>query len=111
MPFITVHSLLTSFFILCDKSFLFSHNFSDNLPYEKIGKSEPVCIADEVPFDIPESWEWTRLGAISTYADTKKKINAQSADPNTWGLDLEDIEKGGRLLYHDLNHGATRQFD
>jgi len=73
--------------------------FSDNLPYEKIGKNEPVCIADEVPFDIPESWEWARLGTISTYADTKKKINAQSADPNTWGLDLEDIEKGGRLLY------------
>ena len=72
---------------------------ADNLPYEKIGKNEPVCIADEVPFDIPESWEWARLGTISTYADTKKKINAQSADPNTWGLDLEDIEKGGRLLY------------
>lgn len=22
---------------------------SDNLPYEKVGKNEPVCIADEVP--------------------------------------------------------------
>ena len=30
---------------------------ADNLPYEKIGKNEPVCIADEVPFEIPESWE------------------------------------------------------
>ena len=28
----------------------------NNLPYEKVGKNEPVCIADEVPFDIPESW-------------------------------------------------------
>ena len=37
---------------------------SDNLPYEKVGKSEPVCIADEVPFDIPESWEWVRLSKI-----------------------------------------------
>ena len=34
---------------------------SDNLPYEKVGKNEPVCIADEVPFEIPESWEWARL--------------------------------------------------
>jgi len=34
------------------------------LPYEKIGKNEPVCIADEVPFEIPESWEWVRLGKI-----------------------------------------------
>ena len=41
--------------------------FSDNLPYEKIGKNEPVCIADEVPFDIPESWEWVRLGNIGDW--------------------------------------------
>ena len=37
---------------------------ADNLPYEKIGKNEPVCIADEVPFDIPESWEWVRFSNI-----------------------------------------------
>ena len=71
---------------------------ADNLPYEKVGKNEPVCIADEVPFDIPESWEWARLGMISTYSHTKQKINAQNAAPEMWGLDLEDIEKGGRLL-------------
>ncbi|MDV4972237.1 restriction endonuclease subunit S [Enterococcus faecium] len=35
------------------------------MPYEKIGKNEPVCIADEVPFDIPESWEWIRWGTLS----------------------------------------------
>ncbi len=63
-----------------------------------MGKNEPVCIADEVPFEIPESWEWVRLGMISTYSYTKKKINAQNADPEMWGLDLEDIEKGGKLL-------------
>ena len=33
---------------------------ADNLPYEKVGKNEPVCIADQVPFEIPESWEWVR---------------------------------------------------
>ena len=71
---------------------------ADNLPYEKVGKSEPVCIADEVPFEIPDNWEWARLGMISTYSHTKQKINAQNADPQMWGLDLEDIEKGGRLL-------------
>ena len=71
---------------------------ADNLPYEKVGKNEPVCIADEVPFEIPGSWEWARLGMISTYSHTKQKINAQNADPAMWGLDLEDIEKGGILL-------------
>lgn len=34
------------------------------MPYEKVGKNEPVCIADEVPFEIPENWEWIRLGSI-----------------------------------------------
>ncbi|WP_180999544.1 restriction endonuclease subunit S, partial [Campylobacter concisus] len=33
----------------------------DNSPYEKIGK-ETRCIADEIPFEIPQSWSWVRLG-------------------------------------------------
>ena len=72
---------------------------ADNTPYEKIG-NEVRSLADEVPFDIPDSWEWVRLGNISSYAETKQKVNATSADPSIWGLDLEDIEKGGRLLEH-----------
>ena len=36
--------------------------------YEKIGKKgEPVCIDDEIPFDIPDSWEWSRLGFIGDW--------------------------------------------
>ena len=46
-----------------------------NLPYEKIGKNEPVCIADEVPFEIPESWEWVRLGSVCQLIDGKKLQN------------------------------------
>ena len=38
---------------------------ADNLPYEKVGKNDPVCIADEVPFEIPESWEWVTLKMIA----------------------------------------------
>ena len=41
-----------------------SVKISYNLPYEKVGENEPVCIADEVPFEIPESWEWVRLSKI-----------------------------------------------
>ena len=56
------------------------------------------CIDEEVPFEIPQGWEWCRLGEISTYAQTKRKINASNADTQLWGLDLEHIERGGRLL-------------
>ncbi len=67
--------------------------------YEKIlATGEVKCIDDEVPFEIPQGWEWCRLGEISTYAQIKRKINASNADTQLWGLDLEDIEKGGRLL-------------
>ena len=67
--------------------------------YEKmLATGEVKCIDEEVPFEIPQGWEWCRLGVISTYAQTKRKINASNADTQLWGLDLEDIEKGGRLL-------------
>ena len=39
----------------------------DNLPYEKVGENEPICIADELPFEIPESWAWVRLGNIGDW--------------------------------------------
>lgn len=40
------------------------HHSSDGSHYEKRGKGEPVCIDDEIPFEIPESWEWARLGTL-----------------------------------------------
>ena len=73
----------------------------EKLVKEKKGKREkPLApITDEeIPFDIPENWVWCRLGEISTYASPKSKINAKEADKDTWMLDLEDIEKGGKLL-------------
>ena len=67
---------------------------ADNLPYEKIGKNEPVCIADEVPFDIPESWEWVRLGEIFQH-NTGKALNSS----NKSGVLLEYITTSN--LYWD----------
>ena len=50
---------------------------ADNLPYEKVGNNDPVCIANEVPFDIPDSWEWVRLSVVAQLLDGKK-INGES---------------------------------
>lgn len=36
--------------------------------YESVDGSTPVCIDDELPFEIPDSWEWVRLGEISESA-------------------------------------------
>ena len=44
------------------------------MPYEKVG-NEVRCIAEEVPFDIPDSWEWIRVDNIS------KSINAGGDRP------------------------------
>ena len=83
-----------------DKNASIIYRGEDNSYYEKfLATGEVKCIDEEIPFEIPQGWEWCRLGEISTYAQTKKKINAANADVQLWGLDLEDIEKGGKLLY------------
>ncbi len=66
--------------------------------FYEIANGAERCIDDELPFDLPNGWEWARLGAISTYCDSKQKVKATNADASVWGLDLEDIEKGGRII-------------
>ena len=39
----------------------------DNKYFEKKGE-EFICIDEEIPFDIPDSWEWVRLGCISKFS-------------------------------------------
>ena len=37
--------------------------------YEKVGKKcESICIDDEIPFDIPDSWEWCRFGYVVDFS-------------------------------------------
>ena len=31
--------------------------------YEKVGNAEPVCVEDEMPFELPSGWVWSRLSA------------------------------------------------
>ena len=41
---------------------------------------------------------WVRLGDISTYGHSTQKVNAKKVSDEHWILDLEDIEKGGKIL-------------
>ena len=80
---------------------------ADNLPYEKIGKNEPVCIADEVPFEIPESWEWVRLG---NYAE---KVTDQVASGSFASLrenvpSLKEPNYAIMVKTADFSNGFTR---
>ena len=73
------------------------------MPYEKTGK-ETRCIADEIPFDIPDSWEWVRLGNLCNFGECVNVEPSEIAE-DAWVLDLEDIEKDtGKLLQKKTKH-------
>ena len=73
---------------------------SDGLRYEKPadGDGEERCIEDEIPFEIPDAWEWMRLGGISNYGNATS-VPVKDIKDDEWILDLEDVEKDtGRVL-------------
>ena len=72
----------------------------DNLHYEQFRDGTVKCIEDEIPFDVPDGWAWTRLGVICPYG-TCEKVETKNIADNEWILDLEDIEKDtGLILKH-----------
>jgi len=42
-------------------------SYGDNLHYEKFADGSVKCIEDEIPFDLPDGWEWVRLGCLAQY--------------------------------------------
>ncbi len=105
---------------------------SDGRRYEKRvdakgRESEPVCIEDEIPFEIPDSWEWARLESVTTYIQrgkspkysTVEKYPVVAQKCNQWSgfslekakfVDPETVEKYGeeRILRNgDLLWNST----
>ena len=58
-----------------DKNESIIYRGEDNSHYEKFADGTVKCIDDEIPFDIPESWCWCRLGDIFQH-NTGKALNS-----------------------------------
>ena len=71
----------------------------DKIPYEIINGKER-CIADEVPFEIPESWEWCRLTELSS-------VITKGSSPKWQGITYVD-EKNGILFITSKNIGKEK---
>ena len=73
------------------------------MPYEKVGKNEPVCIADEVPFEIPESWEWVRLGTILYKLSDGTHSRPRYVASGIPFISVKDVS-GGKLDFSDCKY-------
>ena len=65
----------------------------DNLHYEKFSDGTVKCIEDEIPFELPEGWEWTRLGCITDVIQYGLSNCAESTG-NYRLLRITDIQNG-----------------
>ena len=92
---------------------------ADNTPYEKIG-DEVRSLVDEVPFDIPDSWEWVTLQTIATSslgktldkAKNKGDLKPYLCSINVYwdGIDLTTV-KEARLEESELSKYLLRPGD
>ena len=60
-----------------DKNASIIYRGEDNSYYEKIlATGEVKCIDEEVPFEIPHGWEWTRIGNIFNHTSGKQQSSS-----------------------------------
>ena len=81
-----------------------SKNRIHNLHYEKFQDGTVKCIEDEIPFEVPEGWEWERLGNVSTIArgGSPRPIEdylTDNVDGINW-IKIGDAEKDGKYILH-----------
>ncbi len=70
--------------IKASKTDSYIYRKDDGSFYERIGKTE-TCIDDEIPFEIPASWEWVRLHSLGEIVgggtpDTKEELYWKAGD-------------------------------
>ena len=60
-----------------DKNESIIYRGDDNSYYEKfLATGEVKCIDEEIPFEIPSSWEWTRIGNIFNHTSGKQQSSS-----------------------------------
>ena len=88
-----------------DKKESIIYRGEDNSYYEKFADGKVVCIDDEIPFEIPESWQWCRI----------KHLFSMQAGKNIKAFELSDTPTsshtypcyGGNGLRGYVNHYNT----
>ena len=65
----------------------------DNLHYERFNDGTVKCIEDEIPFNLPEGWEWTKLGCITDVIQYGLSNSAESTGDYRL-LRITDIQDG-----------------
>ena len=65
----------------------------DNSHYEKRG-SEELCIDDEIPFEIPDSWAWCRLGSILEKLTDGTHSTPKYTDSGVPFISVKDVSSG-----------------
>ena len=79
----------------------------DGVPYEKIGDKEQ-CIAEQIPFEIPSSWEWVRLGSVILYdlgGGTPDKSNPEYWNGNIPWMSVKDFSLNkNNLILDTVDH-------
>ena len=80
----------------------------DGKYYEQVGKTI-TCIDEEIPFDLPDGWVWTRLGEIAvSMADgpfgSNLKVEHYTHDPEVRIIQLSNI---GEYGWRDSNKRYT----
>lgn len=91
----TISAIETQYLLFC---------LLHNLHYEKFTDGSVKCIEDEIPFELPDGWTWTRIKTVSIdlpYGTSKKSNSSGKVAVLRMG-NLQD----GEIDYSDLVYSS-----
>lgn len=86
----------------------------DNKYFEKKGK-DSVCIDDEVPFEIPDAWVWTRLSCVAdiytgnSISETEKRLKFTNV-VGRYYIGTKDVDFDNNVMY-DNGIAIPKQYE